>query len=241
MGCGLVRDIDDARALARQCRLPSIAGDAGLALRPIAPFPEPHRLLKAPLLIPLTSGPADLVVNAECFTPETLAALATAIDPRRERIAVADSATLRDAVARTYGSAIAEDAANGLARRYPRFSAAFGMAAWQRVFLSLAGGLFVGAALFTPREATALYSACLSLMFLLTILLRIAAAAFAFLRQVKGNGPPRRRPRDRDLPAYTVLVAMYRETAVLRDLVDGLKALNYPALGSKSTNTSPGG
>ncbi len=226
---GRISAEDDARALAESCGLKAVGAADRIALRPILPFPEPRRLLQTPLPIPLKDGPADIVVNADCFTPQTLADLANTLGPARERIAVADGRTLRDALARTYGTAIAEDAANGLGQRRPRFSASFGLAGWQRLFLLLAAGLFVGAAWFTPREAMVVYSAALSIMFLLTISMRIAAASYACLRCVKGTPAPKRRPSKADLPAYTVLVAMYREAAVLPTLVEGLKALNYPA------------
>ena len=35
--------------------------------------------------------------------------------------------------------------------------------------------------------------------------------------------------KDRDLPTYTVLVPLYREAAILPDLIDGLARLDYPA------------
>lgn len=48
--------------------------------------------------------------------------------------------------------------------------------------------------------------------------------------------PPFRRADDRDLPVYTVLVALAREATVVPGLLDALEALDYPALGSKRTN-----
>ncbi|MFJ5487654.1 hypothetical protein ACIKTA_08535, partial [Hansschlegelia beijingensis] len=46
---------------------------------------------------------------------------------------------------------------------------------------------------------------------------------------------PQRRTDDRDLPLYTVLVALAKEAAVVPGLLDALEALDYPALGSKRT------
>jgi cellulose synthase/poly-beta-1,6-N-acetylglucosamine synthase-like glycosyltransferase len=225
---GLVTAEDDARALAAMCGLIAVGPADSIALRPIVPFSELRRLLQTPVLIPLKDGRADVIANAACFTPETLASLAEMLGPAKERIAVADSASLRRAIAHAYGPAIAEDAANGLAQRRPRFSAAYGLWSWQCVFLLVAAGLLMGAAWFTPREAMAVYSAVLSFMFLLTISMRIAAASYACMHCIKGNGEPQRRPRYAELPAYTVMVAMYHEAAVLPTLVEGLKALNYP-------------
>jgi cellulose synthase/poly-beta-1,6-N-acetylglucosamine synthase-like glycosyltransferase len=61
-----------------------------------------------------------------------------------------------------------------------------------------------------------------------TITLRLAAAIHAARRHLRGVTRAERRPREFELPNYTVLVAMYREALVLPDLVAGLMALNYP-------------
>jgi glycosyltransferase XagB len=224
----LIREEDDARALASFCGLPSITEADTIMPRAPLQCSDVHRLLKARVPIPLKNGPADFVVNADCFTPEALADLVAAVGPAKERIAVADRTTLRSALMRAYGATIAGEAANGLAERRPRFSAAARLWGWQVCFLLALAGLFLGAAIFTPREAVAVSSAVLSLMFLITITLRIAAASYVFLKHVKGPKPPLPRPADDSLPNYTVLVAMYQEAAVLRDLVSGLKALEYP-------------
>ena len=198
-------------------------------LQPISPPPEPHRLLKERALIPLTRNAADAVLNSAAYSPDQFADLSFALGPARKRIAVADMPGLSEAIARAYGPALARDAAEGLAQRRPRFSAAHGIARWQAVFVVFAAGLFVGAAVFIPREAAAFYSAGLSLIFLLTIGMRLVAAGQAGLQQLSAARPPERRPRDIELPNYTVLVALYREAKVLPELVESLKALNYPA------------
>ena len=223
---GLTSAREDARALALLCGMRTAADPRGLALRPIRPHPEPWRLLKTPVPIPLQRADgADAVVNAECFTPKRLATLAGT----RERIVVADSASIAVALARTYGAVLAEEAANGLARRRPRFSAAHGICRWQRAVILLLTGLFIGAAVFAPRETVGVYGAALAGMFLLTVLIRIAAAGHVCLRRLgPGTAPPVRVPAS-GLPVYTVLVALYREAGVLPALAAGLAALDYPA------------
>lgn len=192
------------------------------------PAPQPHLLLKSRTLIPAGNGPVTAVVNTDNFTLEELAALAATLGRSKRRVAAVDSTALSAAIAHAYGPALARDSAEALSQKRPRFSAAFGLHSWQSAFLILASGLFAGAALFTPREAAALYSAALSLMFLLTISMRIAAAAHACLRHTRGPGPPQLRPLMSELPDYTVMVALFREARVLPDLVEALKALNYP-------------
>ncbi len=223
---GLTNAREDARALAFICRLRMAASPAGLVLRPIRPVPEPWRLLKIPVPIPLQgAGEADAVVNAECFTPQRLAALSGT----RERIVVADEASIAAALARTYGPALAEEAANGLSRRRPRFSAAHGICRWQRVAILLLAGLFIGAAVFAPRETTGVYGAALAGMFLLTVMMRIAAAGHVCARRLERATAPAARMLASELPVYTVLVALYREASVLPALAAGLAALDYPA------------
>ena len=225
----LVTPAAEARALAYLCGLRCIAPDADFALRPISPMPEPYRLLKSRAPIPLAEGGAYAALNGAAFTAEQLAELAAMPGPAREGIAVVGRKPLTEAIARAYGPALAEEAASGLARQRPGMSAAYGMARWQALFVMLTAGLFVGAALFVPREAMVVYSAALSFMFLITIAMRCVAAAQVCRRQLAAPKPPERRPRDYELPNYTVMVAMYREAKVIPDLVDSLKALNYPA------------
>ncbi len=224
----LITPEQDARALASQCGLQSVTQADAIELRPLMPCPDIHRLLKARVPIPLRQGPADLVVNAERFTAEALSDLAAALGASRERVVVADSGTLKAALERSYGRTIADDAANALAEHRPRFSAHCGLWRWQGVFLLCMAGLFLGGAIFAPREAMAVFSAALSLMFLITISMRIAAASYVFQRHLRGKPRQAHALPEDELPNYTVLVAMYREAAVLPDLVAGLKALAYP-------------
>ncbi len=43
---------------------------------------------------------------------------------------------------------------------------------------------------------------------------------------------------DAALPVYTVLVPLFRETAVLEQLIRGLRKLRYPATSSTSSSSS---
>jgi glycosyltransferase XagB len=227
IAAGLITPRADAGALANICGFQSAAGSEMLLLRRCAEPPEPHRLLTSRVPLPLT--PHGAVLNASAFTLEQLADFSSMPGPIQGGVAIADRETLSRAIARAYGPALAEKAANGLARRRPGLSAAHGVCRWQALFLIFAAGLFAGSFIFTPREAVAVYGAALSLMFFVTIALRLAAAVHAARRHLRGGRPPKRRPREFELPNYTVLVAMYREARVLPDLVAGLMALNYPS------------
>jgi cellulose synthase/poly-beta-1,6-N-acetylglucosamine synthase-like glycosyltransferase len=216
------------RAVASACGLDRDCIDARVALRPLHSAPEPYRLLTSSEPIPLDAPKGGFAVNAEDVPAEAIAALADAMGPARDRLVLMSRRELTAAIAETYGPQIAQQAAGGLRQRNPRLSAATGPVNWQIVFLALAGGLFLGAAIFALREALAVCSAGLSLMFLITITLRVAAALHACYRHTIGER--RRYPRlsDAELPRYTVLVAMFREARVLPQLVEALGALDYP-------------
>lgn len=225
-------------AIRQQSYVRSVAAAHGLtrsqvretiSLRKLSPAPEPYRLLTSTQPVPLEIPRGGFAANAEAASPHELAELVSALGPARNRLAMVSHSTLKDAIVRIYGAELTVRAADGLWQRNPRFSAATGLIYWQKILLSIAVGLFLGAAIFTPREAMVVYSAALSLMFLITILLRVAAASHAFYRHAFGRRTTYRRLREKDLPRYTVLVAMFKEARVLPELAASLRALNYPA------------
>lgn len=218
----LLRVMADAAGIA--AALPG----ARLRLRYITPEPEPYRLLQShqPLLLADTSA---FALNARAFTPEVLVRLTEVLGHDARRLVLVDQPVLSRAVAETYAEPLTVEAADGLRWRHPRFCAASGAWFWQRAFVGAAAGLFMGAVVFAPRETVTIYSAVLSLMFFLTIALRLIATGHACHRRITGQRRRIRKLADRDLPVYTVLVAMYDEKRMVRDLVANLKALDYPA------------
>ena len=199
-----------------------------VALRKLSPAPEPYRMLASPQPAPLEVPRGGVALNAERLSPVAISSTVSALGAARQRLTLTSEADLKRAIARTYGAELTERAANGLRNRNPRFSAATGLIGWQTITLTIAGGVFLGAAVFAPREAMIVYSAVLSLMFLITISLRTAAATHAFGRKVLRRKRHYRRLRDSALPRYTVMVAMFREARVLPHLVAGLRSLDYP-------------
>ncbi len=178
--------------------------------------------------MPLEEPRGAAALNGEQLSLEAAQDLARSLGAAKDRVILVGRRALSDAIAETYGPRLAREAENGLSRKQPRFSASTGANGWQTVCLAMMGGLFAGAAIFAPREALVIYSAALSLMFLLTISLRLAAAAHAAYVHAAGRKRQIPRLRDAELPRYSVLVAMYREARVLPDLVAALEALDYP-------------
>ena len=229
LSIGAVRPQSYLRALANACGLAPHQLREHVHMRPFAPPPEPYRLLANGQPAPLVTPDGSIAINAQDIAPEAVAELAEALGPARDRLVLVTRSAFSAAITNAYGGELAFRAADGLWDRNPRFSAATGLIQWQIVLLALAGGLFAGAAVFTPLEAMIVYSAALSVMFLLTISLRLAAASHAGVHHVLGHKTRYRRQPDSALPRYTILVAMYKEARVLPQLVAGLRALDYPA------------
>ena len=117
------------------------------------------------------------------------------------------------------------EATSGLARRWPNFSARGGMTvaqilAFTALFsLFLAAGFVLQGALFI-----ALVSAVSGLFFLGVVALRL----LCLLPPVGRPEPPLSDMAEDDLPAYSVLVPLFREVTVLPQLVKALRRLRYP-------------
>ncbi|HVV93784.1 MAG TPA: hypothetical protein VHD15_10220 [Hyphomicrobiales bacterium] len=90
----------------------------------------------------------------------------------------------------------------------------------------------VGLAIAVLSYAPPLGHVAVSLFFLLLAAIRLAAATRTILPP---SSPPALPPISAELPIYSVVVPLYRESRALAGLLDALAALDYPALGSKRT------
>jgi cellulose synthase/poly-beta-1,6-N-acetylglucosamine synthase-like glycosyltransferase len=119
-----------------------------------------------------------------------------------------------------------DEAVHGLQSRTPELSAATGLWAWQRRALA---GLFVavcaGVAL-APETTLIALLAIMAAPFLCVVVLRTVALwqlAHPLPKPSRAIALP-----DVQLPVYTVLVPLFRETGVLPELLASLRALDYP-------------
>lgn len=202
---------------------------AELALQRFSPVPPPHRLLSSRQPIPLRYPAGAAVLNADNFSPEALASLGETLGAASGRVLLANRQMVHNAIIETYETDLAANAAGTLLQRCPRLSAATGMYRWQALFLIAVAGLFMGAMLFAFREATALLCGALTLMFMLTITLRVGAAGHALFRRTAAKRRRIPRLRDAELPTYTVVAALYKEERIVGDLIAALARLDYPA------------
>jgi len=229
LSVGAVRPQSYLRALARLCGLDLQQARETIRIRKISPAPDPYRLLDGGHPAPLDSPRRGLGVNANSAAPEEVHQLAAALQNGRDRICLVTRSTLSAALRNAYSEELTARASSGLWQRNPRMSAATGLVRWQIAVLATLVGLFVGAAIVIHKEALLVYSAALSVIFFITIALRFGAAAYAGFHCLPHKGRRYRRIGDSELPRYTVLVAMFREAAIMPQLVAGLRAIDYPA------------
>ncbi|WOJ91263.1 glycosyltransferase [Methylocapsa polymorpha] len=122
-------------------------------------------------------------------------------------------------------AAIAREASFGLASLDASFSAKEGPNRAQFRFVIAAIGIAALALALAPASASILLSMAANLLFLAAILLRLfAGAASVGAARNLGRVPT----EDRQLPTYSIVVALHREARVAAQLVAALEAIDYP-------------
>lgn len=120
---------------------------------------------------------------------------------------------------------VADIAANALPDLRPTLSVRDGIDARQWAFLLLASGAAGFLSLWAPIVLLLLTGAVTSILFLTMIVLRLAAVQ----ERIPVRLPPGIDPLpDTDLPRYTIVVPLYRETRVLPQLIGAMRRLDYP-------------
>ena len=169
------------------------------------------------------SASAELVVNATRLMPATLAAT---LDRLSAPVVLASPGAMRRARLAGERSRMLRRAVYGLLRLSPDLSAARRMLPWQSVALLALAGLMLGAHVMAADIAVAAWTALLTLPFFAVVSLRLLAM-IETLREGPRASPPTDKA-DADLPVYTIMVPLFRETRVLSDIVAALNRLDYP-------------
>ena len=215
---GLLSEERFFRALAAETGLPFL--DGPLRVHPRAVFPQAALAGLAPL--------GDGATDRFAYGPrgEGIARLLASAGRVSDGLALATPAAIRDGVVAARATSVALAAADGLARKAPDLSYRDGADARQRLVAMLIGFVTGCCASLAPDETGVALSFAFGIAFLGNTAIRLAA--------VLENIPPvpvRRPPpiADRELPVYTVLVALHREDRVVPKLVRALEALDYPA------------
>jgi hypothetical protein len=165
------------------------------------------------------------IIAPRCLTARRLA------DPQQPAPAwlkpfrLTSSGDLQRFVLRHAQRALGQRGSEGLHRALPLFSNAPRRRGWRSkvaVALVVLADIFLGAA---PATTIGLFGTALCLIFLATAALRLWSA-------FPSDKPPKRSREidDRKLPLYTIICPLNREAAVVGDLVDAIRALDYPGI-----------
>jgi hypothetical protein len=127
-------------------------------------------------------------------------------------------------------AAIIDHAIEGLWRADRAASARWGAETWQMVVVVGVLGLFFGGIAVAPEFVVPLVLALMTVPFLCIVLLRsMAVVELLRPRPSIDTAIHHRSVTDAALPRYSAMVALYRESAILPDLVAAMAALDYPS------------
>jgi glycosyltransferase XagB len=185
----------------------------------------------------LSAAERDLLLRhkimAYCWLPDRvvhgLVDEGALLESRRRQLRTAGRfsvETYRRVVRRIFSAKLLRDATFGLSKAKPWASARQRLSFGQTLFFSLLLGVFAGSAVLgSASTLTSTIQIVAGLFFLMVVALR----CLCLLSLPKGVGIVAPIPSDEALPIYTVLVPMFRETEVLRQLIHSLCLLDYPA------------
>jgi cellulose synthase/poly-beta-1,6-N-acetylglucosamine synthase-like glycosyltransferase len=168
-------------------------------------------------LVPMVNLPG-LLLYAACGP----AALAEGRRLGRDVVGYAEAHDLVAAARGVHGAFLLRRATRGLAQRMPHFSASRRLTVAQATGFAALGLLVAAAALLLPVEIFWPAASLVSGAFFLSLV----TVRLLCLMPPLQRDPPLREVTE--FPAYSVLVPLFRETAVLKQLVGALTRLRYP-------------
>ena len=171
-------------------------------------------------LVPLVNL-ADLQYFAACGPH----ALCLAKEHGLTVVAQASPADFLAAARQAQGRWLLAEATSGLARRLPMMSASRRLTDRQGAMLAAGVGLVILGVLHLPLAASWFLASLAAALFFLSV---IAVRLLCLLPPPVPPPPPAPRLADTDLPHYSVLVPLHRETSVLRQLLEALDRIDYP-------------
>lgn len=155
--------------------------------------------------------------------PQTLALLMRSPALRADMVVVSAS-SLRAAVWEAGRVRRVRETITNLFERQPHLSARVVFWGRQGFYAGLGVSIIVAGLLFAPQPSMELIHIVLTLLYFLTFLIK--CCAIRHCREPAEPIPPL--PPLRDLPVYTVMVALYREEQVASQLVMALRRLRWP-------------
>ena len=138
-------------------------------------------------------------------------------------------AAVRRALLKAHQDRLLTSAVHHLNNSAPDYSAYNGFNFAQIVSLVIVfGGLAIGFS-YSPLETGLLLASVLSSVFFFLISLRLAATFHSLPNPMEKNSIDASQPlTDKELPIYTLMVPLFRESDVVHQLITALKALDYP-------------
>lgn len=177
-----------------------------------------------PALLNEPSGPPSVVMATDRLDLAVARRRVRESAGVRHRWKVVPRSVFREALLTRASGVLMRRAVLGLFNRFPQQSARSVATALQGFLVGAATLGIVVALVFWPPQAFFILHVVFSILFLGCVVLRFAAAVTA--------APPQETPLQavlpRDLPVYTVLVALYRETEVIPQLLLALSRLQWP-------------
>ncbi len=168
--------------------------------------------------------PAAWLPNATYYASAGLSGISEAARRGVKIVGAVLPQDYRRAVKLTAGAKLIHRATHFLARFHPHFSASTRLTPLQGSFAFLLCIVAVLAWRFSP---TAFYVG-ISLIFSLFFLALISLRLLCLLPKIENGELPRVSLTDDQLPGYSVLVPLFRETSVLPQLVRALSDIDYP-------------
>lgn len=178
----------------------------------------------APLRMVDGEGHAVTILATERVDVVAMRARLSATPELAARTRAAAPSAVRQALLGRARASLSAIAVMGLFEKLPHCSAVILANAWQGLLIGFGGFFALAAAVFAPLETLIALQGFLSVFFFGCILLRIMAMTVA----APPESPPITPFSARDLPVYSVLVALYREAGIVPELLVALGRLQWP-------------
>ncbi len=171
-------------------------------------------------LVPVVTLPG-LHLYAACGAPALELARAEGL----KVVAYAEASALIAAARAIHGRRLLYEATHGLSRRMPAFSARRRLTAGQIAALASLVALISATAVILPPKVEWLIASLISGAFFMSVIALRLLCVLPRMPQTLLRTTPL---QDEQLPVYSVLVPLFRETSVLRQLLTALIRLDYP-------------
>lgn len=168
--------------------------------------------------------PPLIVITPEAPRLPSLITLLQSLPEARRSLAITGRRALRETVWQTGADRRVRGAVTRLFDKTPYFSARVTLWGLQGFYAGLSAATLLFALLLAPLLASLWLHALLSLFYFAGLMLRAAALLSPTAPPTAASTPN----SDEAVPVYTVLVALYRESAVAEQLVTSLSRLNWP-------------